>query len=61
MSKATQPESPRRCCDHDCNQGDDCPAFNPISPVWCAIYYAAAIALSLLLLLTIVNACWGAA
>lgn len=42
-------------------QGDDCTAFSPISPVWCAIYYAAAIALSLLLLLTIVNACWGAA
>lgn len=56
-----QPESSQRCCDRDCNQGDDCPAFCPISTVWSAVYYVAAVALSLLLLLTIVNACWGAA
>lgn len=58
---AQQPESQRQCCDHDCNQGDDRPAFSPISPVWSAIYYAGAIALCLLLLLVVVNACWGAA
>lgn len=56
-----QPESPRQCCDHDCNQSDDCPAFSPISPVWSAVYYVAAVVLSLLLLITIVTACWGAA
>ena len=56
-----QPESPRQCCDHDCNQSDDCPAFSPISPVWSAIYYVAAVVLSLLLLIPIVTACWGAA
>ena len=46
----------RKCCDHGCNQGDDCDALDPVGPVWMVIYYAVAVALSLLLALAIVIA-----